>query len=382
MTFWLIKKATEGEVFMKKVCSGILCMLFILFLLSGCSSIGDKTTSVSIIYGATSFLSLITLIGYFSLIKKKEVWFFILFTSVFIVNIGYLMLSVSKDMETALLANRIAYLGSVFLPLSMIMIIMNVSKLCYKKWVPYVLAIISIVIFFIAASPGYLDVYYKSVTLENIGGVSVLNKEYGSLHCLYLFYLLSYFLIMVSVIMHAIIKKRLESIAHSVVLIVAVFVNISVWLLEQLVRIDFEFLSVSYIITELFLISAYLMLQQQELIVSSLQAKIITPPEKVKNELKKDSPEFMERCKFIVEHLPHLTPSERAIYDLYLAGKSTKEVLKEMNIVENTLKFHNKNLYSKLGVSSRKQLIEYSKAINEAAVRESSVIRHPHKNTF
>ena len=358
---------------MKRLCSGILFMLFISFILPGCSSIGDKTTSMSIIYGATSFLALIMLVGYFSLIKKKEVWFFILFTSVFVVNIGYLMLSLSKTLEMALWANRIAYLGSVFLPLSMIMIIMKVSRLRYKKWLPCVLAAISVIVFLVAASPGYLDIYYKSVTLENIGGVSVLNKEYGSWHSLYLFYLLSYFLIMLSAIVHAIAKKKLESVAHAVVLIVSVFVNICVWLLEQLVRIDFEFLSVSYIITELFLISAYLMIQHQEHLVSSLQVKMMTPPKSVKNEIKKDSPEFTEHCKFILERLPRLTPSERAIYDLYIAGKSTKEVLKEMNIVENTLKFHNKNLYGKLGVSSRKQLIEYGKAINEAAEKGNQI---------
>ncbi|MBE6941575.1 MAG: hypothetical protein E7455_04785 [Ruminococcaceae bacterium] len=35
-----------------------------------------------------------------------------------------------------------------------------------------------------------------------------------------------------------------------------------------------------------------------------------------------------------------------------------------MNITEITLKFHNKNLYGKLGVSSRKQLLEVSRASN------------------
>jgi DNA-binding CsgD family transcriptional regulator len=29
-----------------------------------------------------------------------------------------------------------------------------------------------------------------------------------------------------------------------------------------------------------------------------------------------------------------------------------------LNIKENTLKYHNRNIYNKLGVSSRKQLIE------------------------
>ncbi len=351
---------------MKKNFLFIFGLLLIMLSLSGCNSIGDKATSMSIIYVATSFLSFLMLVGYIALIKKKEVWFFILFSSVLIVNIGYLSLSLSKTLDMALWANRIAYLGSAFLPLSMIMIIIKVSKLHYHKWVPCVLAVISAFVFFVAASPGFLDIYYKSVTLENIGGVSVLIKEYGPWHPLYLFYLLSYFAIMVAIIVHAIAQKKLESVSHAVILIVSVLVNIFVWLLEQLVRIDFEFLSVSYIITELFLISAYLMIQHQEFLISSLQAKIEAPREKAKNEFANDSPEFAEHCKFFTEQLPRLTPSERAIYNLYLEGKSTKEVLEEMNIVENTLKFHNKNLYSKLGVSSRKQLIAYARAINKA----------------
>ena len=37
-----------------------------------------------------------------------------------------------------------------------------------------------------------------------------------------------------------------------------------------------------------------------------------------------------------------------------------------LSIKENTLKFHNKNLYSKLGVSSRKELLKVHRAIEFA----------------
>ena len=40
----------------------------------------------------------------------------------------------------------------------------------------------------------------------------------------------------------------------------AVFINMGVWLLEQIVRIDFELLSVSYIVSELFLLLHCLLL--------------------------------------------------------------------------------------------------------------------------
>ena len=58
--------------------------------------------------------------------------------------------------------------------------------------------------------------------------------------------------------------------------------------------------------------------------------------------------------------LATLTITEKKIFDLYLLGKSTKEVADEVGIKENTVKFHNKNLYTKLGVTSRKQLVYYA----------------------
>lgn len=338
-------------------------------LLTGCSTIGNKSTSMSVIYSATAILSLVLLIGYCSLLKKRDAWFLLLFSSVFVVNTGYLCLSLSKTLEEALLANRISYLGSVFLPLAMLIIIMNVANIKYKKWLLGILFPITVFVFFVAASPGYLDIYYKSVTLMNVDGVSVLYKEYGPWHSLYLFYLITYFLVMICVIIHGKIKKRIETTTHSAILLIAVFVNICVWLLEQLVEIEFEFLSVSYIISELFLLGLYLVIQDNANQLQKASQMLSTSLEqsaKPTREVTNSSAEFTEHCKFISENLHSLTPTEKTIYGLYLDGKGTREVMKELCITENTLKYHNKNIYSKLGVSSRKQLIEYARAIKEA----------------
>ncbi len=60
-----------------------------------------------------------------------------------------------------------------------------------------------------------------------------------------------------------------------------------------------------------------------------------------------------------------LTAREKEIFDLYIKGNSSKEILKLENISENTLKYHNRNIYSKLGISSRKQLLLYASLMNE-----------------
>lgn len=67
-----------------------------------------------------------------------------------------------------------------------------------------------------------------------------------------------------------------------------------------------------------------------------------------------------EEYHFFEENLGTLTPSECRIYELYLSGKTAKQIAEILHITENTLKFHNKNIYSKLGISSRKQLLRFA----------------------
>lgn len=163
-----------------------------LCLLAGCAEVGEKAASLSIIYFAAAVLSLLLLVGYLSLVKPRDLWFVLLFTAVLVVNAGYFGLSVSRNLSDALWANRVSYLGSVFLPLSMLMIIIkNTGRTC-KKWISWSLFGLSLVVFFVAASPGYLPIYYREVSFEIVNGVSTLNKVYGPWHRLYLVYLLGY----------------------------------------------------------------------------------------------------------------------------------------------------------------------------------------------
>ena len=343
-------------------------LLLIAVGLSGCATIGQKTASQSIIYGVAAVISLLLLIGCCFLVRKKKSWFVLLFSSVLVVNLGYTLLSVSSGLEMALLANRISYLGSVFLPLAMLMIILNVTNSRYPRWLHGALGALSILVFLIAASPGILPIYYKEVSFAVVNGVSTLVKVYGPLHPLYLFYLLGYFSAMVAVIIRASAKKTIDTTAHAVILAIAVFVNIGVWFIEQLTSIDFEMLSVSYIISELFLLGVHLVMNEnqrlRELVRQKEDALLATTVTQAPVKSGTVSSDAMECFSMGLERL---TPTERSIYDAYLMGSSTKEIMSELNIKENTLKFHNKNLYSKLGVSSRKQLLEIYRAINSDA---------------
>lgn len=357
---------------MKKLFASVTILLFSILSLTGCNAVGDKSGSLSIIYGAAAVLSLVLLVGCLLSVRKKRFWFVVLFSSVLVVNIGYTLLSISSGLEMALWANRISYLGSVFLPLSMLMIIVNVTNTPYRKRLPSILFGVSVVVFLIAASPGILTIYYKEVSFAVVDGAATLVKVYGPLHPLYLVYLLGYFATMVAVIIRAQVKKTIDTTAHAVILAIAVFVNIGVWFIEQLTSIDFEFLSVSYIISELFLLGIHMVMNEYQRMkkivrqVESVQSYDDTEATKPDAMLEKPvesdviSPERMEA---FMAGLKTLTPTERDIYDAYIARVTTREVMANMNIKESTLKFHNRNLYGKLGVSTRKELLEIHKQI-------------------
>jgi hypothetical protein len=74
-----------------------------------------------------AIIALILLIGYIVLVRKKESWLLLLYICVTIVNVGYFLLSISKTVEFAIFANDVAYFGSVFLSMSMLL---TITKLC------------------------------------------------------------------------------------------------------------------------------------------------------------------------------------------------------------------------------------------------------------
>ena len=313
-----------------------------------------SVTVLPMVYGVAAIVSLVLLVVCGLLVRQQRGWFLTLFSSILVVNVGYTLLAVAQDLSSALWANRIAYLGSVFLLPAMLMIIANVCNISIKKKTTGAMIALSVLVFLVTASPGILPIYYKEVSYEVVDGAATLVKVYGPLHPMYLVYLLGYFITMVAVIFRASSRKTIESVSHAVVLAIAVLVNICVWFIEQISPIDFEFLSVSYIITELFLLGVHLVVKETERLKdllqqkdSALQAAQAALPEQTDRETK----------ALFLQGLKTLTPTEKAVFEAYVRGEGTKQIMETMGITENTLKFHNKNIYGKLGVSSRKQML-------------------------
>lgn len=310
----------------------------------------DKTASMSMIYGVITLIALCMIGVYFVMVKKRELWFILLYIAIFVVNLGYLALSVSRTLEEALLANRIAYLGSVFLPLCMLMIIMSTCNTRPKKQLIAALITVSVLIFLLAASGGYLPLYYESVSIVYINGVARLQKVYGPLHFLYLLYLLLYFGLMVGVILNAIARKKISAPIHAVILAAIVLGNIGVWFVEQIIYVEFEFLSITYIICEVFLLLLSRLLQLYDPLQSASAEKTAPEEENV------SAPTWAEQVLSAWPEAQSLTAREMEVLNYILENVKRKDIAERMCVSENTVKKHTSHIFSKLGVSSRGEL--------------------------
>lgn len=322
------------------------------------------TFNLPIAYLITTMISFILLLGYISFVKKREILFVFLYSAVFLINVGYAFLAASSSVPEALLANKISYLGAVFLPLFMYLIISEESNIKLPRCVISCLIAVSTFIFFLVASPGYSDLYYKGVELVITDYGSYLIKDYGPLHLVYYIYLFAYFALMASTILYSYYSHKNKSLKLVLHLLACVTCNIFVWYLGQVFHFQFEFLSVSYIVTEAYLLSLYNMMEEfhekeQNLIEPSMVTMIIDSKDHEEDDLYENTP--LLTLDEIIKYWPQvsqLTPRELEVFQLLIQNKKRKDIAELLCVSENTVKKHTSNIFAKLNISNRTEIIK------------------------
>ncbi len=166
---------------------------------------------------------------------------------------------------------------------------------------------------------------------------------------------------MVTVIVRAARQNKLSSPKYAVFLAAVALTNLIVWGVEQVIDVDFEFLSVSYIATEIMLLAIYGLLQDYGIVQSdgavvSVQMLTQLNTRYVTGEL---PPNMEELFKAFADRVKTLTSAERRILNYYIDGCDTADIPDLAFISIHTVKKHNRSIYQKLEVSSRDEMMLY-----------------------
>ena len=230
---------------------------------------------------------------------------------------------------------------------------------------------VGVIVLLIAVSPGIFTIYYKEVSLISVDGVSRLIREYGPLHIVYYIYIFAYLAAMLISVIYAIIKKKITSALQVTFLFAAVLCNIIIWFAEQLLPRGFELLSVSYVMTEIFILLLYAIMQEYGRLGHVETATgggepggryLLSERKRTRQDRTDRDGHFFdaEDIEKIVANCEAdfaLTARETDVLRCILANKKRKDIAAELFVTESTIKKYTSSIFKKMAVDNRISLL-------------------------
>ena len=140
--------------------------------------------------------------------KHFDIHITIVFILVPIIDIGYFLLGHAQSLEAAIVANKLSYIGGCYIVLDILFIVCSLCDIKINRWVKLALLVSATIIYLSALSVGFLDIFYKSITMEVINGVMVFTKEYNFMHTAFYVFVIINFLLMIAALVYARIKQK------------------------------------------------------------------------------------------------------------------------------------------------------------------------------
>lgn len=210
-------------------------------------------------YAAQFIIVILATLIYASMWQKHfDVNLSLMFFVGVISNFGYYTLSISSNVQEALLANKIAYLGGCFGPLFIMLLIFNLCHINIPPIVRKLLFLATSFVYLIVIFAGHSKVFYKEVVFEKVGGATWISKTYGPAHASFTILLLVYTTISFCVLIYSYAKKR-DASRYMISLLFAIeIITVALYVARRVAGWRIETVPMTYALTEIiFLLIVY-----------------------------------------------------------------------------------------------------------------------------
>lgn len=210
--------------------------------------------------------------------RQLNSYFTAVFFSVVVANFGYLFLALSTSLEGAIIANKMCYLGSCFLPMFLFFAILRLCNFNFPTAAKLGLGLFSFVVFGLSCTVGYSDIYYKSIQFVVSDGIGDYIAEFGPAHVLWNILLVGYAFINIVVIVYAAKKKSNVSYKNLTALALIVLLTISSFLFARVLACDTLVMPIVYILDEFALLYVCVQVKMYDItnsVLESLEAENI-----------------------------------------------------------------------------------------------------------
>lgn len=188
---------------------------------------------------------------------RPDIYTVLLMSAIVIANGGYLCIAVAKTVDAAIIGNSLIYLGGCYLPFFVFCIGADLTGIHPPRWLKLFMVTLSTFVLFCTFTIGRSPIYYKSISIADGGGYTILVKEYGPLHYVYYLMLGVYIISVAHVTGFAIRRRNVVSFKTTILYSVFLFSNVSIYAIDRFLNINFELNSISYLLTELTILLIY-----------------------------------------------------------------------------------------------------------------------------
>ncbi len=184
--------------------------------------------------------------------KKTNHYLNVLFIIVCLANLGYFALGVSRNLEEALLAKKITYLGGCFMPPVMAACMCALCNIKVKRWIKMVCVLFSAMVYTMVLTAGYFDFYYQSVSLVKVYDATALSVEHGVGYGFFYVILYGYMVVDIFITIVAYIKKQVTK-RNLCLLIILQSATIIAFVVGRIVAPTFEVMPGVYVLNSFIL---------------------------------------------------------------------------------------------------------------------------------
>ncbi len=194
---------------------------------------------------------ILTILYAFHWRKHFEVSLTLVFVLIPLVNLGYVWFAYSRNLQSAVISQKVIYVGGCFLIYFIMLSIFNLCDIPVKRIARMIgMAVVS-VCYGLVLTIGYRPYFYKNISFEVVGGHGVLYREYGPGHTFFYVVVLVCFLLSLGTIIYTYFKKNQVSRKILLLLFLPEVVTIICYFGEKIFPFEIDFIPLSYVFAQI-----------------------------------------------------------------------------------------------------------------------------------
>ena len=186
---------------------------------------------------------------------RKRSYYSVRYTLIFILALlaqfCYVLMSLAQEVREALIINKFLYIGGCFFPLAGLFLVFSICKIHVPKWVHFALIVFASSVYACVLTAGYLPIFYKSVSIRTDNGVTVLVKEYGPLHVLFIIEIGFFLVATLFVLVYGWVKKPDISRRNLAIAAFMQIFSIFAYFIGRAVTADIEWMALADLVDEI-----------------------------------------------------------------------------------------------------------------------------------